>query len=81
MQRLCKQATIPELSLGNESASNNEKTVGSYVFCEIRAEIYRKAIRTSPVSLQWEYGFGVRWSPVCEDVGSEVEERPPVEAT
>jgi hypothetical protein len=34
-QRLCKQSTIPEPSLGNESASNNGGTVESGVFSAV----------------------------------------------
>jgi hypothetical protein len=33
----CKQAAIPEPSLGNESASNSGWTVGGDVFCAVRA--------------------------------------------
>jgi hypothetical protein len=36
-QRPCKQAAIPEPSLGNESASNNEGTTGGSVFYVDRA--------------------------------------------
>jgi hypothetical protein len=31
-------------------------------------------------SQQSEYEVGVRWSQACEDVSSEAEERPPLEA-
>jgi hypothetical protein len=37
-QRLCKLATIPEPSLSNIYASDNEGTVGSGIFCAVRAE-------------------------------------------
>jgi hypothetical protein len=37
-QRPRKQATIPEPSLGNDSARNNEGTVGEGVFYAARAE-------------------------------------------
>jgi hypothetical protein len=53
-QRPCKQATIPEPSLGNELASNNGRTVGGGVFIAIHAFFYavRSEARTTGVVSQ-----------------------------
>jgi hypothetical protein len=37
--------------------------------------LYRKAVCSES-----EYEVGMRWSPACEDVSPEAEERPPLEA-
>jgi hypothetical protein len=76
-QRLCKQATIPEPSLGNESASNNGWTVRGGVLCSVRAETIHEGHLDKPrVCSESEYEVGVRWSLACEDVSPEVEEWP-----
>jgi hypothetical protein len=41
-QRRCKQATMPEPSLGNESAGNNGETTGGGVFYAVSAETIKR---------------------------------------
>jgi hypothetical protein len=50
-QRLCKQAKMPELSLGNESASNNRGPFGGSVFCTVRAEAIKVNVFSHCTSL------------------------------
>jgi hypothetical protein len=67
-QRPCKQATIPEPSLGNESASNNGRTVGGGVLYTVRAEEStfespESALCSESIKLAWDGHQPARHEP------------------
>jgi hypothetical protein len=77
----CKQATVPEPSLGSESASDNGRTIGGSVFYAVCAEAIVEGCLDKPSQFAVrEYEVGMRWSPACEDVGLDAEGSLPLEA-